>query len=344
MVGARDEGIPATLYAGGVKARTALPLLAVTAWFAASPAAAPGAGLGNAPAPPTVALPGDAGMAAVDADPATWIVGARTGAGALAHAYGARRIAGNAWLVPRGRARALAGALRARGLLDYAEPNRLARRAQAPAPDPLSPFATWRDFVVRDQVPPPVGPDQPADRLRRHADRHRPSRDRRLQHHDDEWRRCDRLPRHRHEHRGGGAGQRCRHAGHLAGRTRARHDGARWHVITCADSTRAIGQAIRAAVAVINMSYGAPAKCVAEEQQILRAVQAGAVPVAAAGNEFQRGNPLEYPASLAHVITVGAVGPDDRPTGFSNESGALDLSAPGHRDPHGGAGQHSTPT
>ncbi len=29
------------------------------------------------------------------------------------------------------------------------------------------------------------------------------------------------------------------------------------------------------------------------------------------------------------MITVGAVGPDDLPTGFSNESGALDLSAPG---------------
>ena len=53
------------------------------------------------------------------------------------------------------------------------------------------------------------------------------------------------------------------------------------------------------------------------------------MPVAAAGNEFENGNPLEFPASLAHVITVGAIGPDDKPTGFSNESGAVDLSAPG---------------
>jgi hypothetical protein len=53
------------------------------------------------------------------------------------------------------------------------------------------------------------------------------------------------------------------------------------------------------------------------------------VPVAAAGNEFQDGNPLEFPASLPHVITVAAVGPDDRPTGFSSESAAVDLSAPG---------------
>ena len=99
--------------------------------------------------------------------------------------------------------------------------------------------------------------------------------------------------------------------------------------ISCADSARAIGRAIRERAAVINMSYGSPSKCIAEEQQILRAIRAGAVPVAAAGNEFESGNPLEFPASLAHVITVGAIGPDDRPTGFSNESGALDLSAPG---------------
>ena len=77
------------------------------------------------------------------------------------------------------------------------------------------------------------------------------------------------------------------------------------------------------------MSYGSPSKCIAEEQQILRAIKLGAVPVAASGNEFENGNPLEFPASLAHVITVGAIGPDDKPTGFSNESAAVDLSAPG---------------
>ena len=80
---------------------------------------------------------------------------------------------------------------------------------------------------------------------------------------------------------------------------------------------------------MINMSYGSPSKCTAEEQQIERAVKLGAVPVAASGNEFENGNPLEFPASLAHVITVAAIGPDDKPTGFSNESAAVDLSAPG---------------
>ena len=96
----------------------------------------------------------------MEADPDTWIVAARPGAGAapIARAHGAHRIAGGAWLVPRERARALAAALRARGLLDYAEPNRIAQFAQAPAPDPLSPSAQWRDVVVRGAVPPPVDP------------------------------------------------------------------------------------------------------------------------------------------------------------------------------------------
>ena len=77
------------------------------------------------------------------------------------------------------------------------------------------------------------------------------------------------------------------------------------------------------------MSYGSASRCTAEERQIQRAVKAGAVPVAAAGNEFQQGNPPEFPASLPHVLTVSATDPDDKPTGFSNESAAVDLAAPG---------------
>jgi hypothetical protein len=53
------------------------------------------------------------------------------------------------------------------------------------------------------------------------------------------------------------------------------------------------------------------------------------VPVAAAGNEFAEGNPLEFPASLPHVLTVAAVGPDGSSSYFSNTSAAIDLSAPG---------------
>ena len=304
-------------------------LLAALIALAAAPAAALATELGNAPTAPAVVLPGDAVAAAAKADAATWIVGTRPGAGALARAHGAQRIAPRAWLVPRHRTGALTSALQARGLLDYAEPNRLGRRAQAPAPDPLSPFAGWREFVVAGQVPPPVTPTSPLIGI------------------------VDTQIDIGHPEIAGsnivtasGAAVRDFHGTATSTVAAAPANGVGmlgiWPgaraldatvpdglSISCADSTRAIGQAIRAGADVINMSYGSPTKCVAEEQQLLRAVRAGAVPVAAAGNDFERGNPLEYPASLAHVITVGAVGPDDKPTGFSNESGAVDLSAPG---------------
>ena len=77
------------------------------------------------------------------------------------------------------------------------------------------------------------------------------------------------------------------------------------------------------------MSYGSAGLCVPEYVALQRAVKRGVVPVAAAGNEAAAGNPVEFPASLPHVLTVAAVGPDGTPTGFSNRNAAVDLSAPG---------------
>jgi hypothetical protein len=312
-----------------VKARTPLAALAVLAALAAAPTAALGADLANAPAAATVTLPGDVSAAAAQADPANWIVGTRAGAAALARASGAERIAGRAWLVARARARALADSLAARGLLDYAEPNRIGRGAQAPAPDPLSPLARWRDFVVGAQVPPAVAPTSPLIAL------------------------IDTQIDVTHPEiagsnitTAGGATLRDIHGTATATVAAAPANGVGmlgiWpgaralnlplpdgEAISCADSARGISAAIRAGAAVINMSYGSRTACLTEEQQILRAVKAGAVPVAAAGNEGESGNPLEYPASLGHVITVSAIGPDRQATGFSNTSGAVDLSAPG---------------
>ena len=99
--------------------------------------------------------------------------------------------------------------------------------------------------------------------------------------------------------------------------------------ITCASSGEAIGKAIQAGAAVINMSYGSPSRCAAEWVQLYFGIAKGIIPVAAAGNEFQEGNPLEFPASLPHVVTVAATTPDDRSAIFSNANTAVDLSAPG---------------
>jgi subtilisin family serine protease len=319
-----------TTLVADVQARISIAASAALAALVAASTPALGADLHNAPAPPGVSLPGDAGIASAAIDRSSWIVATRAGGSALARAHGGERIAGRAFLVPRGRARALAAALRSRGLLDYAEPNRLAERAQAPAQDdPLTPFTWWRASVVGDAVPPAVTSSSPLIAV---VD--------------------TRIDETHPEIAGSGikaapggqvkdfhgtatttvAAAPANGVGFLGVWPGARAlnlplaDGAD---ISCAESARGIARAIRAGADVLNMSYGSVQRCTTEEHQILRAVKARAVPVAAAGNEFQQGNPLEFPASLAHVITVAAIAQDDRPTGFSSESGAVDLSAPG---------------
>ena len=99
--------------------------------------------------------------------------------------------------------------------------------------------------------------------------------------------------------------------------------------ITCRDSADRIAAALQQGAGVINMSYGSRGLCYPEYVALQFAVARGSIPVAAAGNEFAEGNPLEYPASLPHVLTVAAVGPDLSSSYFSNTSAAIDLSAPG---------------
>ena len=65
------------------------------------------------------------------------------------------------------------------------------------------------------------------------------------------------------------------------------------------------------------------------EQGVDRALHRGAIVVAAVGNDRQSGNRNFVPASLPHVLTVGANNEADRVTSFSNRSNALDLVAPG---------------
>jgi hypothetical protein len=99
--------------------------------------------------------------------------------------------------------------------------------------------------------------------------------------------------------------------------------------ITCDASGDAIAKAVQSGASVINMSYGSPSRCAAEWVQIYFAVAKGIIPVAAVGNEFEDGNPLEFPASLPHVVTVAATTRSDQSAEFSNANNAVDLSAPG---------------
>ncbi len=77
-------------------------------------------------------------------------------------------------------------------------------------------------------------------------------------------------------------------------------------------STAALIQGIDHAVSkgakVINLSLGSSQASRSEQEAINRAISKGVTVVAAAGNEALSGNPLNYPAALSGVISVGALG------------------------------------
>jgi hypothetical protein len=322
-----------------VTARKAVAALAALVTLTAAAPATAALPAGHVPAA-TVELPDPAERAASAVVGSMWLVGARTGArvAALARAHGARRIGGRAYLVPRGRARDFADALRARGALAYAEPNRRRATRQEPVPptappppvgDPLSvvPQAGWRDAVVAGAPAPPVGPTSPLIALvDSQLDVSHPE-----------------IVGSNMASTGGrlladfhGTATATLAAAPLNGvGFLGLWPGARAlnlplpSEISCADSARQIAEAVRLGAAVINMSYGSSAACRTEYEAIQRAIARGVVPVAAAGNEFSQGNPAEFPASLPHVLTVAATGADNRATFFSNQNSAIDLSAPG---------------
>jgi hypothetical protein len=280
-------------------------------------------------------LPGDATAASVPAARSTWIVGARPGAAArrLAARFGARHVGlrgTGGYVLSRARARAFAAALRTRGLLVYAQPNSLARPLSVPN-DPLSttPY-NWRALVADPALTPPaVTTASPLIALV-DAQLYAPHP----------------------EFVGGHISTISKFPVTIAHGTATASvaaapvngrgivgvwPGARAlnvplpSTITCADSGNQIATAIDAGASVINMSYGSQALCTPEYVAIQFAVAVGIVPVAAAGNEFDQGNPTEFPASLPHVLTVASVGPDLRSSYFSNANAAIDLSAPGEQ-------------
>jgi hypothetical protein len=101
--------------------------------------------------------------------------------------------------------------------------------------------------------------------------------------------------------------------------------------LSCGDIVHRIRMVVRGKYRVLNMSYGSDEECFAESAELQRATGTGLLLVAAAGNEFAEGNPLQYPASLPHVVTVAATDLDGRSSYFSNANAAIDLSAPGER-------------
>ncbi len=80
---------------------------------------------------------------------------------------------------------------------------------------------------------------------------------------------------------------------------------------------------------VVNLSLGSDRKEVVIEQAIYQAIRKGTLIVAASGNDGDHGNPLGYPASIPHVLTVGASDRTNSIAAFSSRSRFVDLAAPG---------------
>jgi subtilisin family serine protease len=105
------------------------------------------------------------------------------------------------------------------------------------------------------------------------------------------------------------------------------------------DEANAIVYAVDHGARIINLSVGGPDTSLTERRGIQYAVDHDVLVVAAAGNEYQDGNPAEYPASLLQPIgsdgrggvglAVGASTLDGTRAFFSNTGSELSLVAPG---------------
>jgi subtilisin family serine protease len=99
--------------------------------------------------------------------------------------------------------------------------------------------------------------------------------------------------------------------------------------LTVGSEVAGLAAASRNGPSVINLSLGGVTRIPIEEHAILSAFAAGNLIVASAGNDRLEGSSPSYPASFAHVLTVGATDEADHVTSFSSASQAMDLAAPG---------------
>lgn len=94
---------------------------------------------------------------------------------------------------------------------------------------------------------------------------------------------------------------------------------------------RALNAARVAGVKVVNLSIGGTFRDRTEEMLLNRLMSSGTVVVAAMGNEFQEGNPKEFPGAFPGVFAVGATTKVNERAVFSNTGPHIDIAAPGHQ-------------
>jgi subtilisin family serine protease len=92
---------------------------------------------------------------------------------------------------------------------------------------------------------------------------------------------------------------------------------------------RALNAVRNTGMRVINLSIGGGDPSETERILFRRLSDAGVTVVAAMGNEFNEGNPKEFPGAYPGVIAVGAIGRTKRRASFSNTGAHISLVAPG---------------
>ena len=107
------------------------------------------------------------------------------------------------------------------------------------------------------------------------------------------------------------------------------------------DEASAIVYAVDHGARIINLSFAGPQSSATERNALAYAARHGVLIVAAAGNDAQNGNPLEYPAALlqpagsdgvgGNGLAVGASDADGARAPFSSFGSYLSLVAPGVR-------------
>jgi len=102
-------------------------------------------------------------------------------------------------------------------------------------------------------------------------------------------------------------------------------EGAGWS----ADVAEGVIWAVDHGAQIINLSLGSPWPSLTVRDAIDHAHNQDALIVAAAGNEYQYRNPVQYPAALRHVLAVAATGDRDEHARYSSTGLYVDVSAPG---------------
>jgi subtilisin family serine protease len=110
-------------------------------------------------------------------------------------------------------------------------------------------------------------------------------------------------------------------------------------VFTDMDEAGAIAWAVDHGARIVNLSITGTTTSQTERDAIDYAVDHGVLLVAAAGNDFERGNPVEYPAALIQPLgsngrvgrglVVGASNADGTRASFSSRGSFVSLAAPG---------------